>query len=76
MKKGLLIGCLSIVILFAMFIVLSPIIAMMDMWVLLAHASGNELEQAVLRFYENYGFKGQFELENYKKNYKIFNTLI
>ena len=69
MKKGLLIGCLSIVILFAMFIVLSPIIAMMDMWGLFAHASRNELEQAVHRSYENYGLTGQFELEKYEKNY-------
>ena len=69
MKKGLLIGCLSIVILFVMFIVLSPIIAMMDMWGLFAHASRNELEQAVHRSYENYGLTGQFELEKYEKNY-------
>ena len=69
MKKGLLIGCLSIVILFAMFIVLSPIIAMMDMWGLFAHASQNELEQAVHRSYENYGLKGHFDLEKYEKNY-------
>ena len=69
MKKGILIGCLSIVILFAMFIVLSPIIAMMDMWGLFAHASRNELEQAVHRSYENYGLTGQFELEKYEKNY-------
>ena len=69
MKKGLLIGCLSIVILFAMLIVLSPIIAMMDMWGLFAHASRNELEQAVHRSYENYGLTGQFELEKYEKNY-------
>ena len=69
MKKGLLIGCLSIVILFAMFIVLSPIIAMMDMWGLFAHASRNELEQAVHRSYENYGLTGQFNLEKYEKNY-------
>ena len=69
MKKGLLIGCLSTVILFAMFIVLSPIIAMMDMWGLFAHASRNELEQAVHRSYENYGLTGQFELEKYEKNY-------
>ena len=69
MKKGLLIGCLSIVILFAMFIVLSPIIAMMDMWGLFDHASRNELEQAVHRAYENYGLTGQFELEEYEKNY-------
>ena len=69
MKKGLLIGCLSIVILFAMLIVLSPIIAMMDMWGLFAHASINELEQAVQRSYENYGLTGKFELEKYEKNY-------
>lgn len=69
MKKGILIGCLSIVILFAMFIVLSPIIAMMDMWGLFAHASQNELEQAVHRSYENYGLAGQFDLEKYEKNY-------
>lgn len=69
MKKGLLIGCLSIVILFAMFIVLSPIIAMMDMWGLFAHASQNVLEQAVHRSYENYGLTGQFNLEKYEKNY-------
>ena len=69
MKKGLLISCLSIVILFVMFIILSPIIAMMDMWGLFAHASRNELEQAVHRSYENYGLTGQFELEKYEKNY-------
>ena len=69
MKKGLLIGCLSIVILFAMFIVISPIIAMMDMWGLFSYASQNELEQAVHRSYENYGLKGHFDLEKYEKNY-------
>ena len=69
MKKGLLIGCLSMVILFAMFIILSPIFAMLDMWGLFAHASRNELEQAVHRSYENYGLTGQFELERYEKNY-------
>ena len=69
MKKGLLIGCLAIIVLIAMLIVLSPIIAMMDMWGLFAHASRNELEQAVHRSYENYGLTGQFELEEYKKNY-------
>ena len=69
MKKGLLIGCLSVVVPIAMFIVLSPIIAMMDMWGLFAHASRNELEQAVHRSYENYGLTGQFELEKYEKNY-------
>ena len=69
MKKGLLIGCLSVVIPIAMLIILSPIIAMMDMWGLFAHASRNELEQAVHRSYENYGLTGQFELEVYEKNY-------
>lgn len=69
MKKGLLIGCLSMVILFAIFIILSPIFAMLDMWGLFAQASRNELEQAVHRSYENYGLKGQFELEKYEKNY-------
>lgn len=69
MKKGLLIGCLSVVVPIAMFIVLSPIIAMMDMWGLFDHASRNELEQAVHRSYENYGLTGQFELEKYEKNY-------
>ena len=69
MKKGLLIGCLSVVVPIAMFIVLSPIIAMMDMWGLFDHASRNELEQAVHRSYENYGLTGQFELEEYEKNY-------
>ena len=69
MKKGLLIGCLSIVILFAMFIVISPIIAMMAMWGLFSYASQNELEQAVHRSYENYGLKGHFDLEKYEKNY-------
>ena len=57
------------VILFALFVILSPIIAMMDMWGLFAHASRNELEQAVHRSYENYGLTGQFELEKYEKNY-------
>jgi len=69
MKKGLLIGGLSVVILFAIFVILSPILAMMDMWGLFAHASRNELEQAVHRSYENYGLTGQFELEEYEKNY-------
>jgi len=41
----------------------------MDMWGLFAHASRNELEQAVHRSYENYGLTGQFELEKYEKNY-------
>ena len=52
-----------------MFIILSPIFAMMDMWGLFAHASRNELEQAVYLSYENYGLTGQFELERYEKNY-------
>ena len=69
MKKGLLIGCLAIIVPIAMLIVLSPIIAMMDMWGLFDHASRNELEQAVHRSYENYGLIGQFELEKYEKNY-------
>ena len=69
MKKGLLIGCLAIIVPIAMLIALSPIIAMMDMWGLFAHASRNELEQAVHRSYENYGLTGQFELEKYEKNY-------
>jgi len=69
MKKGILIGCLSVVIPIAMLIILSPILAMMDMWGLFAHASRNELEQAVHRSYENYGLTGQFELEKYEKNY-------
>ena len=57
------------VILFAIFIILSPIFAMLDMWGLFAQASRNELEQAVHRSYENYGLTGQFELEKYEKNY-------
>ena len=69
MKKGLLIGGLSVVILITTFIILSPIFAMMDMWGLFAHAGRNELEQAVHRSYENYGLTGQFELEKYEKNY-------
>ena len=69
MKKGLLIGCLSVVVPIVILIILSPIFAMMDMWGLFAHASSNELEQAVQRSYENYGLTGQFELEKYEKNY-------
>ena len=69
MKKGILIGCLSVVVPIAMLIILSPILAMMDMWGLFAHASRSELEQAVHRSYENYGLTGQFELEKYEKNY-------
>ena len=45
MKKGLLIGCLSTAILFAMLIVLSPIIAMMDMWGLFAMQVGMNLSK-------------------------------
>lgn len=41
----------------------------MDMWGLFAHASRTELEQAVYRSYQNYGLTGQFELEEYEKNY-------
>ena len=69
MKKGLLIGCLSVVVPIVILIILSPIFAMMDMWGLFSHASSNELEQAVQRSYENYGLTGQFELEKYEKNY-------
>ena len=69
MKKGLLIGCLSVVVPIVILIILSPILAMMDMWGLFAHASRNELEQAVHRSYENYGLTGQFDLEKYEKNY-------
>ena len=67
MKKGLLIGGLSVVILITTFIILSPIFAMLDMWGLFAHASRKELEQAVHRSYEDYGLTGQFELEKYEK---------
>ena len=69
MKKGLLIACLSVVVPIVILIILGPIIAIMDMWGLFAHASRNELEQAVHRSYENYGLTGQFELEKYEKNY-------
>ena len=69
MKKGIIIGCLSVVIPIVILIILSPIFAMLDMWGLFAHASRNELEQAVHRSYENYGLTGQFELEEYEKNY-------
>ena len=69
MKKGLLIGCLSVVIPIAMLLILSPILAMMDMWGLFVDASRSELEQAVHRSYENYGLTGRFELEEYEKNY-------
>ena len=68
-RNWLLIGCLSIVIPMVIFTVFSPIFSLMDMWGLFAHASQNELEQAVHRSYENYGLTGQFELEKYEKNY-------
>ena len=68
-KNWILIGCLSIVISIAIFTVSSPILSLMDMWGLFAHASRTELEQAVHRSYQNYGLTGQFELEKYEKNY-------
>lgn len=68
-KNWILIGCLSIVIPIAIFTVSSPILFLMDMWGLFAHASRTELEQAVHRSYQNYGLTGQFELEKYEKNY-------
>ena len=68
-KNWILIGCLSIVIPIAIFTVSSPILSLMDMWGLFAHASRTELEQAVHRSYQNYGLTGQFELEKYEKNY-------
>lgn len=68
-RNWLLIGCLSIVIPIVIFTVSSPILALMDMWGLFAHASRTELEQAVHRSYQNYGLTGQFELEKYEKNY-------
>lgn len=68
-RNWLLIGCLSTVIPIVIFTVLSPILALMDMWGLFAHASRTELEQAVHRSYQNYGLTGQFELEKYEKNY-------
>ena len=68
-KNWILIGCLSIVIPIAIFTVSSPILFLMDMWGLFAHASRTELEQAVHRAYQNYGLTGQFELEKYEKNY-------
>ena len=57
------------VILFAIFIILSPIFAMMDMWGVFAYVSKTEIKQAVHRSYENYGLKGHFDLEKYEKNY-------
>ena len=68
-KNWILIGCLSIVIPITIFTVSSPILSLMDMWGLFAHASRTELEQAVHRSYQNYGLTGQFELEKYEKNY-------
>ena len=68
-KNWILIGCLSIVIPIAIFTVSSPILSLMDMWGLFAHASRTEIEQAVHRSYQNYGLTGQFELEKYEKNY-------
>ena len=68
-KNWILIGCLSIVISIAIFTVSSPILSLMDMWGLFAHANRTELEQAVHRSYQNYGLTGQFELEKYEKNY-------
>ena len=66
MKKGLLISCLSMVILFAIFIILSPIFAMLDMWGVFAYVSKTEIKQALHRSYENYGLTGQFDLEKYE----------
>ena len=68
-KNWILIGCLSVVIPIAILTVISPVLSLMDMWGLFAHASRTELEQAVHRSYQNYGLTGQFELEKYEKNY-------
>ena len=68
-RNWLLIGCLSIVIPIVIFTMSSPILALMDMWGLFAHASRTEIEQSVYRSYQNYGLTGQFELEKYEKNY-------
>ena len=57
------------IIIVCVLIAISPVLILMDMWDLFAHASQNELEQAVHRSYENYGLKGHFELEKYEKNY-------
>ena len=57
------------IIIVCVLIAISPVLILMDMWGLFAHASRNELEQAVHRSYENYGLTGQFELEKYEKNY-------
>lgn len=68
-KNWISIGCLSIVIPIAILTVISPILALMDMWGLFAHVSRTEIEQAVHRSYQNYGLTGQFELEKYEKDY-------
>ena len=57
------------IIIVCVLIAISPVLILMEMWGLFAHASRNELEQAVHRSYENYGLTGQFELEKYEKNY-------
>ena len=57
------------IIIVCVLIAISPVLILMDMWGLFAHASQNELEQAVHRSYENYGLKGHFKLEKYEKNY-------
>lgn len=57
------------IIIVCILIAISPVLILMEMWGLFAHASRNELEQAVHRSYENYGLTGQFELEEYDKNY-------
>ena len=57
------------IIIVCVLIAISPVLILMEMWGLFAHASRNELEQAVHRSYKNYGLTGQFELEEYEKNY-------
>ena len=57
-RNWLLIGCLSIVIPIVIFTVFSPILSLMDMWGLFAHANRTEIEQAVHRSYQNYGHTG------------------
>lgn len=57
------------IIIVCVLVAISPVLILMEMWGLFAHASRNELEQAVHRSYENYGLTGQFELEEYDKNY-------
>ena len=64
-SKGIKISIIIVCVLIA----ISPILILMEMWGLFAHASRNELEQAVHRSYENYGLTGHFELEKYEKNY-------